>query len=320
MLLFILNIGVGAVTIPLHAIIDSILGKAIKSSWETILWSYRLPKAITAVLVGVGLSVSGLLMQTLFRNPMAGPYVLGLTSGSSLGVACVIMGSAFLPSFLISDFGIVAASSIGGLLVLLLVLLVSQRLIDTMAILVVGLMFGSFSNAFVSVLTYFSTAEELKRFTFWSMGSLSNLSWDALWILSACSLVGLLLSLLCVKSLDALLLGENYAKSLGVNYGKFKVVILIATSLLTGSVTAFVGPIAFIGLAVPHLARMVFQTSNHLVLFFGTLLLGAILLLFCDTVAILPGTNYVLPINAVTSMVGAPVVVWLLLRKRNVIF
>lgn len=318
--MFLLNIGLGSVNIPISAIFDSLAGSEIKKSWETILWNYRLPKAITAIVVGIGLSVAGLLMQTLFRNPMAGPYVLGLTSGSSLGVAFVIMGSAFLPSFLLSSYGVVVASSLGGLLVLLLVLLVSQQLRDTMAILVVGLMFGSFSSAFVSVLTYFSTAEELKRFTFWSMGSLANLSWEAVFILVVTTLIGMLLALLCVKSLDAMLLGENYAKSLGVNYAKFRIIIIIATSILSGSITAFVGPIAFVGLAVPHLARMLFQTSNHLVLFLGTIIIGALLLLFCDTVSQLPGTNYMLPINAITSIIGAPIVVWLLLKKRKLLF
>ncbi|MFY7742141.1 MAG: iron chelate uptake ABC transporter family permease subunit, partial [Flavobacterium sp.] len=246
---FLLNVSLGSVSIPTTEIFNSILGNEIKTSWEIILWNFRLPKAITAILVGIGLSISGLLMQTLFRNPLAGPYVLGLSSGSSLGVAFVIMGAGFLPSFLISDYGIVLASSLGSFLVLLAVLLVSQKLRDTMAILIVGLMFGSFTSAIVSVLSYFSTAQELQKFTFWSMGSLANLPWNSILILAICCVVGLVLSIFSIKPLNALLLGENYAKSLGLNFKKTRFIIIFATSILAGSITAFAGPIAFVGLA-----------------------------------------------------------------------
>jgi len=316
--MFLLNISLGSVSIPTSDVFNSFLGNEIKSSWEIILWNFRLPKAITAILVGMGLSISGLLMQTLFRNPLAGPYVLGLSSGSSLGVAFMIMGAGFLPTFLLSDYGIVIASSIGSFLVLMAVLVVSQKLRDTMAILIVGLMFGSFTSAIVSVLSYFSTAQELQKFTFWSMGSLANLSWNSVLILFICFSLGLLLSVLSIKPLNALLLGENYAKSLGLNFKRTRFIIIFATSILAGSITAFAGPIAFVGLAVPHLAKLLFQTSNHFILFWSTLLIGAILMLICDSIAQLPGSDYTLPINAITSMVGAPVVVWLLVRKRKI--
>ena len=283
---------------------------------------YRLPKAIVAIIVGMGLAISGLLMQTLFRNPLAGPYVLGLSSGASLGVALVILGSAFLPSFaselVLSSYGIVIASSLGSFAVLLAVLAVAQRLRDTMAILIVGLMFGSLTNALVGTLTYFSTAEQLQKFTFWSLGTLGNLSWTSIAILSVCVLIGLVLSLVSIKPLNTLLLGENYAKSLGLNYAKARFTIILATSILAGSITAFAGPIAFIGLAVPHMAKLLFQTSNHLVLFWSTLLLGAIVMLSCDTIAQVPGNDITLPINAITSVIGAPVVIWLLIRKKKV--
>jgi iron complex transport system permease protein len=321
-LLFLANISLGSVWIPFKEVYTSLSGgTASKTSWDYIIINYRLPKAITAISVGTGLSISGLLMQTLFRNPLAGPYVLGLSSGSSLGVAFIILGAGYLPSFLadlfLSPYGIIVASCLGSFLVLLLVLLVSQRLRDTMSILIVGLMFSSFTGAIVSILTYFSNAEQLQKFTFWSMGSLGNLSWVQIIILSICVCFGLLLSLINIKPLDALLLGENYAKSMGVNYGKAKVSIIIATSILAGSITAFAGPIAFIGLAVPHLAKLVFRTSNHFILFWATILIGAIIMLFCDIVSQLPGTNATLPINAITSIVGAPVVIWLLVRKKN---
>ena len=320
--MFFASLSLGSVNIPFRDVYESLTGgQASKSTWEYIIINYRLPKSFTAVLVGTGLSISGLLMQTLFRNPLAGPYVLGLSSGASLGVAFVILGAGFLPSFLsafvLSSYGIVIASTFGSTMVLLLVLIVSQRLRDTMAILIVGLMFGSFTTAIVSVLTYFSTAEQLQKFTFWSMGSLGNLSWTTLSILAVCVGIGLLLSASSIKPLNALLLGENYAKSMGLNFKKARLIIIFATSILAGSITAFAGPIAFIGLAVPHIAKLTFQTSNHTVLFWSTLFFGAIIMLFCDIVSQMPGFDVTLPINAITSLIGAPVVIWLLVRKRN---
>ena len=319
-----LNISFGQVAIPIKEVFKSLLGSsASKETWEYIIINFRLPKAITAILVGIGLSISGLLMQTLFRNPLAGPYVLGLSSGSCLGVAFVILGAGFLPNFLaeilLSSFGIIIASCLGSLSVLLLVLLVSSKLRDTMSVLIVGLMFSSFAGAIVSVLTYFSTAEQLQKFTFWSLGSIGNLSWNNIIFLSNAVLIGLLLSLFSIKSLDALLLGENYARSLGLNIKKSRLIIIFATSILAGSITAFAGPIAFVGLAVPHLAKLLFQTSNHKILFFGTILIGAIIMLFCDMVSQMPGMDFTLPINAITSIVGAPVVIWLLLSKKRMI-
>lgn len=323
LLILLLNISFGQVAIPVKEVFKSILGDtASKETWEYIIINFRLPKAITAILVGIGLSVSGLLMQTLFRNPLAGPYVLGLSSGSSLGVAFVILGASFLPSFLseilLSSYGIIIASCVGSFLVLLLVLIVSQRLRDTTTILIVGLMFSSFTSAIVSVLTYFSSAEQLQRFTFWSMGNIGNLSWNSILILTVSVIIGLFLSLASIKALDALLLGENYAKSMGLNIQKSRYSIILATCILAGSITAFAGPIAFIGLAVPHLAKLLFQTSNHKIVFIGTLLIGAIIMLFCDMISQMPGMDFTLPINAITSIIGAPIVIWLLIRKKSV--
>jgi iron complex transport system permease protein len=322
LLMFFASISLGSVMIPLKDVFTSLTGgQATKSTWEYIIINYRLPKTITAVLVGSGLSISGLLMQTLFRNPLAEPYVLGLSSGASLGVAFVILGAGFLPSFLsaiaLSSYGIVLASTAGSILVLFLVLVVSQRLRDTMAILIVGLMFASFSAAIINVLTYFSTAEQLQKFTFWSMGSLGNLSWPTIGILTFCVGIGMLLSAKSIKPLNALLLGENYAKSMGLNFKKARLIIIFATSILSGAITAFAGPIAFVGLAVPHIAKLTFQTSNHTILFWSTLFFGAIIMLFCDIVSQMPGFEVTLPINAITSIIGAPVVIWLLVRKRN---
>lgn len=320
--LLLLDISLGSVRIPLSDVLSSLIGgNASKETWQYIILNYRLPKAISAVLVGVGLSISGLLMQTLFRNPLAGPYVLGLSSGSSLGVALVILGSGLLPvmwsDFLVSPYGIIIASCVGSSLVLLSILLVSQHLRDTTVILIAGLMFGSFTNAFVGVLTYFSTAEQLQKFTFWSLGNLGNLSWNAILILAVAVILGLLLSVASIKNLDALLLGENYARSLGMNFKQARLLIILATSILAGSITAFAGPIAFVGLAVPHMAKLIFQTSNHRILFWSTLLLGTSMMLLCDVISQVPGGDMTLPINAITSIIGAPVVVWLLIRKKK---
>ncbi len=320
--LFLLNISLGSINIPIKDVYTSLLhGSCSKESWNYIILNYRLPKAIVAILIGIGLSVSGLLMQTLFRNPLAGPYVLGLSSGASLGVAIVILGASLLPislsEFFLSSFGIIIASSLGSFIVLVSVLVIAKRLRDTMAILIVGLMFGSLTSAIVGSLTYFSSAEQLQKFTFWSLGNLGNLSWNSIAILCFCVVLGLVLSVFSIKPLNALLLGENYARSLGINYKKTKYIILFATSILAGSITAFVGPIAFIGLAVPHIAKLVFQTSNHKILFWSTLLFGAIIMLICDSITQIPGTEIILPINAITSIFGAPIVIWLLVRKRK---
>jgi len=324
LLSLLLNISFGQVAIPFREVFKSLLGSdASKATWDYIIVNYRLPKAITAILVGIGLSISGLLMQTLFRNPLAGPYVLGLSSGSSLGVAFVILGAGFLPAVfsevLLSSYGIIIASCIGSFMVLLLVIVVSRKLRDTATILIVGLMFSSFASAIVSVLSYFGSAEQLQKFTFWSMGSLGNLSWTNISILCFAVLIGLLLSLVSLKPLDALLLGENYAVSMGLNIKKARYIIILATSLFAGSITAFAGPIAFVGLAVPHLSKLLFQTSNHKILFWSTAFIGAIIMLFCDMVSQLPGLQFTLPINAITSIIGAPIVIWLLMRKKSMI-
>ena len=323
--LFLVNISLGAVRIPITDVGQSITGgHATKPAWDYIILNYRLPKAITALLAGIGLAVSGLLMQTLFRNPLAGPDVLGLSSGASLGVAFVILGAGIMPQvlagFFLSGYGIVLASVAGSFVVLLAVLAVAQRLRDTMAILIIGLMFSSFTGAIVGVLTYFSTAEQLQKYTFWSLGSLGNLPWSNVILLAVVIFTGLLMAVFCIKPLDALLLGERYAKSMGINFKRTRLIIILATSLLTGCITAFAGPIAFVGLVVPHIAKLLFRSSNHKILFWGTLLCGGVLMLVCDIFTQLPGSAFVLPINAITSIIGAPVVIALLVGKRKGIF
>nr|WP_321253413.1 iron ABC transporter permease [Psychroserpens sp.] len=324
LLCFIANINLGSVSIPVSEVFNSIFGTTNNSSWQYIVQDYRLPKALTAILVGSGLGISGLLMQTLFRNPLAGPFVLGISSGASLGVALVILGSGvfggMFASLLISKWSIVIAASLGSFLVLLAVLLVSSRVRDTMAILIIGLMFGSITAAVVSVLSYFSSAEQLQQYIFWGFGSLGNLTWNELLIFFIIYCLGLLLTVVSIKALNTFLLGENYAKSLGLNIKQSRFIIIIATSLLAGTITAFAGPIAFIGLAIPHITRQVFNTSNHKVLLPAVFLFGAIVMLICDSIAQLPTSDYTLPINAITSIIGAPIVVWLLVRQRKMVF
>jgi iron complex transport system permease protein len=321
---FFINISLGSVNIPLRSIIGSLFGNIDNTTWDVIITNYRLPKAITSILVGSGLGVSGLLMQTLFRNPLAGPFVLGITSGASLGVALIILGSGLFGGFfataLISKWSIVIAASLGSFLVLLAVLAVSHKVRDTMAILIIGLMFGSITAAVVSVLSYFSSAEQLQQYVFWGFGSLSNLSWKELSIFFLIYLVGMILSIMSIKSLNSLLLGENYAKSLGINLKQSRFIIILATSLIAGTITSFAGPIAFIGLAIPHLTRQIFKTSNHKILLPAVFLFGAITMLICDSIAQVPGSDYTLPINAITALVGAPVVIWLLVRQRKMMF
>ena len=314
----------GSVSIPTKEIFKSIIGDIDNESWEYIILNYRLPKAFTAILVGSGLGISGLLMQTLFRNPLAGPFVLGITSGASLGVALIIMGaslfSGIITTILISKWSLVIASSLGSFLVLLAVMVVSAKVRDTMAILIIGLMFGSITAAVVSVLSYFSSAEQLQQYIFWGFGSLGNLSWNELLVFVLVYLIGIILSIISIKALNSLLLGENYAKSLGLNLKQSRILIILATSLLAGTITAFAGPIAFIGLAIPHITRQIFNTSNHKILLPAVFLFGAIIMLLCDIIAQLPTSDYTLPINAITSLIGAPVVIWLLVRQRKMIF
>jgi len=321
---FFINISLGSVGIPFLDIFKSLTGGEVsKPTWEFIIQEYRLPKAIMAILAGSGLSIAGLLMQTLFRNPLAGPFVLGISSGASLGVALFILGGTIFgisSTLIFGKWGLIIAAAMGSFLVFILVLGVASRVRDTMALLIIGLMVGSLTSAVVSVLAYFSKAEELQQYIFWSFGSLGDVSWQSIQILLFCFITGLILTISSIKSLNALLLGNTYAKTLGIKYSNSRIVIIIATSIFAGSITAFAGPIAFIGLAVPHLIRQIIPTSNHRILIPSVILGGAILMLICDTIAQVPLSEYTLPINSVTALIGAPVVIWLLVRKKKLLF
>ena len=321
-LCFLLSISLGSVDISLGYIFQYFLGTPENEVWSNIIRNFRIPKALTSMLAGSALAISGLQMQTLFRNPLAGPFILGISSGAGLGVALVIFLGVWLGGF-IGMTGIerswllVGASGVGSFLVLFVVLIASFRIRSGVSLLIIGLMFGSAVSALVSILQYFSQAENIQAYVIWSFGSLGSLSWSELSIMGPVILFALALSFLLSKPLNALLLGENYAESLGLNLKQARMLIIINTSLLAGTVTAFCGPIAFIGLAVPHIARMLFNTGNHLLLTPLVILLGGILLLVFDIIAQLPGLQETLPINAVTSLFGAPFVIWLILRKSN---
>ena len=316
----ILDVFLGSVNIKASEVISAIF-KNSGSNYETIILKFRLPKAITALVVGVALSLSGLQMQTVFRNPMAGPYVLGISSGASLGVAFVILGfsSNIAPESLngLGNWILVVASWVGAGAVMLLIMVISSRVKDIMTVLILGIMLSSGISAIVTIMQYFSNETMLKAYVIWTMGSLGNLTSGQLNVLLISVLAGVILSLFSSKMLNALLIGENYAGSIGLNVRFARAVIFICTSILAGSVTAFCGPIGFIGIAVPHIVRIIFKTSDHKILIPGTILMGGAIMLVSDIISQLPGSESVLPVNAVTSLIGIPVVIWVILRKRN---
>ncbi len=277
-----------------------------------ILHDIRLPKAVTAILAGAGLSVAGLIMQTLFRNPLAGPYTLGVSSGASLGVALLTMLGAF--SIQLSAISLPIAACIGAILVLLLVLAVSKRVKSNVSLLIVGIMFGAIAGALVTLLQQFANPDALKLFIVWTMGSLSSVGWTDMQLLVPILMAGTVFVLLSLKPLNGLLLGEDYARGLGIHIGRTRLFIVLATGLLAGGITAFCGPIAFIGVAVPHIARGIFKTSNHRVTIPASALIGACLLLVCDVICSL--FVHPLPIMTVSALFGAPVIIWIIMKNK----
>ncbi len=319
-LFFVLDIFLGSVTFTAGEVWNAIFSGG-NDQLEMILFKFRFPKATTALLVGIGLSLSGLQMQTIFRNPMAGPDVLGITSGASLGVAFVILGfSVSISPQALEGFGnwiLVAASWAGAGAIMIVILFIASRIKEIMTILILGIMLSSGISAIVILMQYFSSESLLKAYVIWTMGSLGNLTSDQLTVLSISVAVGIVLSFISSKMLNALLLGENYAGSIGLNVKLARVVVFACTSILAGSVTAFCGPIGFIGIAVPHMARILFRTSDHKILIPGTILIGGAVMLISDIISQLPGSEKVLPLNAVTSLIGIPVVIWVILRNRR---
>jgi iron complex transport system permease protein len=315
---FILDVFLGSVNLKVADVLQALIHHS-NTDTETIIMKFRLPKALTAIFVGIALSLSGLQMQTLFHNPMAGPYVLGVSSGASLGVAIVILGfSAGITTGNLQGIGnwaLVLSAWIGAGAVMILILFISSRLQDIFVILVIGLMLSSGISAVVSIMQYFSNETMLKTYVIWTMGSLGNLTSSQLNVLIISVTAGIILSLASVKMLNALLLGETYAMSIGLNIRFSRSIIFACTCILAGSVTAFCGPIGFIGIAVPHIARNIFRTSDHFILVPGSMLIGGIIMMASDIISQLPGTGILLPVNSVTSLIGIPVVIWVILRS-----
>ena len=290
-------------------------GEGFTNLGQQLFINLRLPRAITAILAGAALSVSGLMMQTLFRNPLAGPYILGVSSGAGLGVALVTMG-ATMGGFRLLAMGQIAtaaAAVLGALAVLLLVLAVARKVKNNVSLLIVGMMIGSIAGALVNLIQNFANPDALKLFIVWTLGSLSSVGWNELLILTVVILIGAILVLFLVKPLNGLLLGENYARSLGVQVEETRTLIVIATCLLAGGITAFCGPIAFVGVAVPHIARGIFRTSNHRITAAASALIGANLLLICDILC--NAFTYPLPISTMSALFGAPIIIWIIIRK-----
>jgi len=306
----------GSVSIPLKSIWQILTGDMPeKASWVQIILNFRLPKSLTAALVGIALSVSGLQMQTLFRNPLADPFILGINSGASLGVALVILGFGSTGTILLAglglfgDLSLALAASLGAGSVLILILLIGQRVQNPITLLILGLMFGYATSAVVSLLIYFSIPERIQTYTTWSYGSFGGVTWNQLWVMIPGISFGLFIAYLLPKSLNALLLGEDYARTMGLNIKTTRFLILLGASVLSGVVTAFCGPIGFIGVAVPHLSRTLLNTSDHKVLLPAVTLIGATVALLADVLAQLPGSQFILPINVVTSLFGAPFII-----------
>lgn len=317
LIFFVLDILLGSVLLPFGDVIQTLSGNAPDDVTREIVLNYRLPKALTAIMTGSALSVGGLLMQVLFRNPLAGPDVLGINSGAGLGVALFTMfGFSTIP--FIGEMGLVGVAIAGALSVLLCVVGVSRRVKENTSLLIIGIMIGNLAGAVVSILQSISNPDAIKLFIIWTFGSLSSVSPNQMFFMIPLVLVGLIIAFMLQKQLNSLLLGDNYARSLGVNVEQMRIWIILATALLAGTATAFTGPIAFIGVAVPHIVRGVLQTTNHLKLIPGAILTGSALMLLCDILSQLPGLKMTLPINAVTAMFGAPIIIWVLIRNRSV--
>lgn len=313
---FVADVSYGSVYIPFDEVFNILLNKNTeKKSWEIIVWQFRLPKALTALLAGAGLSVSGLLMQTLFRNPLADAYILGISSGASLGVALLILTGVGFVSFA-GQWAIALSAVVGAMAIMVLVLFIATQVRQVVSLLIVGLMLGNGVGALIVILQSFSSKEELQRFANWTYGSLGGVDWEKMLILSPLLLVGLFSSIFLYKPLNSLLLGDNYALSMGLNIRKIRIQVILLTSLITGGITAFCGIIGFVGIAVPHICRYLFDTSEHKTLLPACAFIGAILMLVCDMLCQLPYSPHVLPINAITALVGVPVVVWVILRRR----
>lgn len=321
---FILNLLLGSVSIPVDNIIDILLGRDNDNLiWRNIILKSRLPQSLTAMMAGAGLAVSGLLMQTVFRNPLAGPSVLGISSGASLGVACVVLLSGSIGGVALSKLGVIGevtitlSAIIGSLLIMALIAFVAQKVRGNVTLLIMGVMIGYIANAIIGVLKFFSAEEDIRAYVIWGLGSFSRVSGGQTSVFILLMLLLLPLSFFLIKSLNLLLLGDSYAQNLGLNIKRARLLVIGCSGVLVAVVTAYCGPIVFLGLAVPHICRGLFHTSNHTVILPASLLGGASLALLCNLIARMPGFEGALPVNSVTALVGAPVVMWVLFKRRK---
>lgn len=318
--LFLLNIFFGSVEIPVSQVIDILLGGESHGAAGFIVTGSRLPMAVTALLAGAGLAVSGLMLQTAFRNPLAGPSVLGINSGASLGVALVMLlfgGSISAGAYTLGGYAAVMVGAFAGSIMIMgLLLFLSTALKNTLMLLITGIMIGYLTSSVIMLLNFMSTAEGVQSYVMWGMSSFNGVSLQQLPLFSSVTVAGLMLSLLLMKPLNLLLLGDSYAQNLGVDLRRVRNLLLLATGVLTAVITAYCGPVAFIGLSVPHIARLIFRTDNHRILMPGTLMTGSAVALACNLLCVLP-SNSVIPLNAVTPLIGAPVVIWVLFKHRS---
>lgn len=317
-ILFVLDVLTGTVSIPFSEFIQAIKGIEINKAHDIIIFDSRVPKAFTAIICGASLSVAGLLMQTLFRNPLAGPYILGVSSGAGLGVGIFVMGAGVLGFSIGASIGLPIASMLGSLGILFVLFLVSLKVKDIMTLLILGIMIGAIATAFIGIIQYYTSDAQLKSFLIWTLGNLEGVSFKHLKIMLIILLVGASLSYTIIKSLNAILLGEQYAKSLGVSLIKSRLLIILITGALAGMVTAYCGPIGFIGIIIPHLCRLLFQTSDHKILIPSSMLLGASVMLLSDIISHLPAEGISLPINSITSIIGIPIIIWIIFNKRSI--
>lgn len=312
--LFCLDLTVGGVTIPLSNVWRALTGGDCPEQERLIIVNIRLIKGVVAIFAGAALAVSGLQMQTLFRNPLAGPYVLGISSGASLGVAILMLAAPTLGlTGAVAQFGVAGAAWIGASSILIVIAAIGHRIKDIMVVLILGMMFSSGVSAIVQILQFLSKDEALKSFVIWTMGSLGDVTTSQLWILIPAVVIGLFLGIVAIKPLNLLLFGEEYASTMGLNVGRSRKILFLSTTLLAGTVTAFCGPIGFIGLALPHVARMMFNTADHRVLVPGCILIGGVTMVICDILS----KAFLLPVNAITALIGIPVVVWVVVRNSH---
>ena len=321
LLLFGLNLTTGSVQIPFADVLDILCGRFIgKESWEYIILENRLPQTLTAILCGASLSVCGLMLQTAFRNPLAGPDVFGISSGAGLGVALVMLllgGTVSTSIFTVSGFlAILTAAFVGAIAVTALILFLSTLVRNSVLLLIVGIMVGYVSSSAVSLLNFFASEEGVKSYMVWGMGNFGGVSMNHIPLFSILCLIGIIVSFLLVKPLNILLLGPQYAESLGISTRQIRNILLVVVGLLTAITTAFCGPISFIGLAIPHIARLLFHTENHQILLPGTVLSGAVIALLCNFICYLPGESGIIPLNAVTPLIGAPVIIYVIIQRR----